>query len=250
MTFTVIIPARYASSRLPGKPLLDIGGKPMIQHVYERALASGANQVVVATDDGRIADVVRKFGKIVMTSAEHSSGTARLAETAELLSLTDDAIVVNLQGDEPQMPPELLLQVVENLHSHPQAVMATLATPITESEEFFNPNAVKLVMDDKGYALYFSRAPIPWDRDGFARNKAVLTNKIMAYRHLGIYAYRVRFLKQYVQTPSCPLEVTESLEQLRVLWMGEKISVGIVNSPPPAGVDTISDLERVRQILN
>ncbi len=248
--FTVIIPARYASVRLPGKPLLDICSKPMIQHVYERALSSGAQHVVVATDDSRIAQVVQGFGNVVMTASDHTSGTARLAETAQLLSLADDAIVVNLQGDEPLMPSELLTQVVDNLVAHPQAVMATLATPITDAKEFFNPNAVKVVMDNNGYALYFSRAPIPWDRDGFVKEQEKLSDISMAYRHLGIYAYKVAFLKRYVQTQSCSLETIESLEQLRVLWMGEKISVGIATTLPPTGVDTLDDLERTRKIIN
>jgi 3-deoxy-manno-octulosonate cytidylyltransferase (CMP-KDO synthetase) len=246
MAFTVIIPARYASQRLPGKPLLDIAGKPMIQHVYERALESGADKVVVATDDRRIYDAVKLFGNVIMTSSEHSSGTSRLAESAQILELEDSEIVVNLQGDEPQMPSQLLSQVVENLSGHTDASMATLATSINDAEEFHNPNAVKVVFDKEGYALYFSRAPIPWDRDVLCDGSKKLPATMKPYRHLGIYAYRVGFLKKYAASDACLLESVESLEQLRVLWMGEKISIGIANNMPPAGIDTQEDLERVR----
>ncbi len=249
MDFSVIIPARYASQRLPGKPLLDIAGKPMIQHVYQQACLSGAKKVVVATDDQRIFDVVSTFGDAVMTSVEHSSGTSRLAECTEILGLNGDDIVVNLQGDEPLMPPSLITEVVEHLTQHPKAVMATLATPITDAEILFDPNSVKVVFDSEGYALYFSRAPIPWHRDQFSQNNRVLLDNDIAFRHLGIYAYRVGFLERYIKAPSSQLEKVESLEQLKVLWMGEKISVGVTNQAPPVGVDTESDLECIRQLF-
>lgn len=250
MSFTVVIPARHDSLRLPGKPLVEIGGKPMIQHVYERAQASGAAEVVIATDDQRIKDAVRAFGgNVMMTSADHRSGTERLAEVVDLLALADDEVVVNVQGDEPQIPPVIIRQVAENLSSQRQAAMATLAVPMDSIEEVFNPNAVKVVLDDNGYALYFSRAPIPYDRDQFMANEhsAVLAEGYL--RHIGIYAYRAGFIHRYAQWPASPLEQLESLEQLRVLWHGERIHVAQAIAEPPAGVDTPEDLERVRASL-
>jgi 3-deoxy-manno-octulosonate cytidylyltransferase (CMP-KDO synthetase) len=240
----IIIPARYASTRLPGKPLLDIGGQPMIVRVVERARQSGAERVVVATDDERIRSAVTSFGaEAVMTRPDHPSGTDRLAETIALLGLDDNAIVVNLQGDEPLMPPRLIREVAELLAVRPAAVMATACHAITHREDFLNPNVVKVVTDHEGHALYFSRAPIPWPRDVMLGKSSA---PIKAFRHIGLYAYRAGFVARYADWPACPLETTESLEQLRVLWHGEKIAVVEAEEAPAAGVDTPEDLERVR----
>ncbi|MGX5913809.1 3-deoxy-manno-octulosonate cytidylyltransferase [Aliidiomarina sp. Khilg15.8] len=248
MSFTVVIPARFDSTRLPGKPLAEIAGKPMIQHVYERAVASGAAEVVIATDDQRVMDAARAFGaNAMMTSKDHRSGTERLAEVVRLLALADDEVVVNVQGDEPEIPPEIICQVAENLSSQRNAPMATLAVPVTDSEDVFNPNVVKVVMDGSGYALYFSRAPVPWDREHFAEKRVTLPPGYL--RHIGIYAYRAEFIHRYADWDSSPLEELESLEQLRVLWHGEKIHVAQALFEPPGGVDTEADLNRVRQTL-
>lgn len=253
MSFTVVIPARYESSRLPGKPLADIAGKPMIQHVYARAQASGAAEVVVATDDQRIIDAVQAFGGTAMlTSPEHRSGTERLAEVVDLLALADDEVVVNVQGDEPQIPPQIIRQVAENLASQRNAPMATLAVPMSDVAEVFNPNAVKVVLDGNGYALYFSRAPIPYDREQFmtAHSPADVAALSEGYlRHIGIYAYRAGFIHRYIEWEASPIEHLESLEQLRVLWYGERIHVAQAIAEPPPGIDIPADLERVRQAL-
>ncbi|RUO31468.1 3-deoxy-manno-octulosonate cytidylyltransferase [Aliidiomarina sedimenti] len=252
MSFTVVIPARYDSSRLPGKPLAEIAGKPMIQHVYERALESGAAEVVVATDDQRIKEAVKSFGgHAMMTSTEHRSGTERLAEVIELLALADDEVVVNVQGDEPQIPPEIIRQVAENLASQRNAPMATLAVPMESVEDVFNPNTVKVVLDGSGYALYFSRAPIPYDREQFMAkpdSKIELADHYL--RHIGIYAYRAGFIHRYAEWDASPVEQLESLEQLRVLWYGERIHVAQAIIEPPAGIDTPDDLERIRQTFS
>ncbi|MEC9318822.1 MAG: 3-deoxy-manno-octulosonate cytidylyltransferase [Pseudomonadota bacterium] len=249
MSFTVIIPARYPSSRLPGKPLADIGGKPMIQHVYERALQSGAAEVIIATDDQRIADVVERFGgRSMLTASDHQSGTERLAEVVEQLALSEDQVVVNVQGDEPFIPPEIIRQVADNLANQRVAPMATLAVPMATADEVFNPNAVKVVCDSAGYALYFSRAPIPYNRDQFKSLDDQQSEQVDGYmRHIGIYAYRADFIKRYVAWSESPLERIESLEQLRVLWHGEKIHVAEAIMPPAAGIDTPEDLEQARQ---
>lgn len=250
MGFRVLIPARYASTRLPGKPLLDIAGKPMLQRVYEQALASGAQSVTIATDDPRIEQAATGFGAAVcITAAHHNSGSERLAEAVQLLGYDDDEIVVNLQGDEPLMPPALLSQVADNLAANPEAAVATLCTRIHTAGELFDPHAVKVVMDQRGFALYFSRAVVPWDRDAFAVTTEELPPAAEHYRHLGLYAYRCGFLKRYVQLASCPLERMEALEQLRVLWHGERIHVAEAAVPPAAGVDTPEDLERVRLLI-
>jgi len=239
----IIIPARYASTRLPGKPLADIAGKPMIVRVVECAAESGARQVAVATDDARIYDVVVAHGaQAIMTQTDHVSGTDRLAEAIAKLDLDDDAIVVNLQGDEPLMPPRLIRAVADLLAAHPAAVMATACHAIASRDDFMNPNVVKVVTDHEGYALYFSRAPIPWPRDAMAGG-----GPIKAFRHIGLYAYRAGFVARYAAWPACPLETTEALEQLRVLWHGEKIAVAEADEAPGAGVDTPEDLERVRK---
>ncbi|RUO44388.1 3-deoxy-manno-octulosonate cytidylyltransferase [Aliidiomarina taiwanensis] len=250
MSFTVVIPARYASTRLPGKPLADIHGKPMIQRVIERVLASGATEVVVATDDERIATAVHTYGgRAMMTSPDHASGTERLAEVVEKLALDENEVVVNVQGDEPMIPPEIIHQVAENLNAQRLAPMATLAVPLLSADEVFNPNVVKVVQDASNYALYFSRAPIPFDRDAFAVEQKAI-DLAPWKRHIGIYAYRAGFITRYAQWQPSPLEQIEKLEQLRVLWHGERIHVADAIKVPPAGVDTADDLENVRHALS
>ena len=246
MAYRVVIPARYASTRFPGKPLIDIQGKPMIWHVYQRALESHADEVVVATDDQRIADAVMAFDGYVVMTHEHNSGTDRIAEVSNSLGWPDDTIVVNLQGDEPLMPPELLDQVANALADKPEASMSTLGVPL-EEHQVFDSNAVKLVTDKDGLALYFSRAAIPWRRGAFENG---VENAAGMYRHLGIYAYRADFLKRYVTWDMAPIEAAESLEQLRVLWQGERIAVSIADQSPPTGVDTEEDYHRLLEQLN
>jgi len=247
--FKVVIPARYASTRLPGKPLLDIAGKPMIAHVCGQALAANAEQVVVATDDQRIFDAVNALGlQVVMTDSNHQSGTERIAEVAEVLKWPNDAIVVNLQGDEPLIPPAYIQDVAQALASQTQAGIATLAARIIEPAEIFNPNAVKVVLDKDSYALYFSRAPIPWNRATFPDHHT-LDATLPHLRHIGIYAYTVEFLQRYCHWNATALESVEALEQLRILWHGEKIRVQVVADTPEAGVDTEEDLKRVTQRL-
>lgn len=248
--FIVVVPARYGSTRLPGKPLLEIAGKPMVQHVWEQARKSAAKQVYIATDDIRIKEVCEAFNApVLMTSGEHRSGTDRLAEVATLLGLAEDEIVVNVQGDEPLIPPAIINQVADNLALFKDAEIATLAEPISELDNLFNPNIVKVVSDSYGYALTFSRAPIPWARDAMMANPDSLPEGIPFRRHIGIYGYRVGFLHHFVAWGSCWLERCESLEQLRALWNGVKIHVADALEVPPAGVDTLDDLERVKKIL-
>ncbi|EOD78330.1 3-deoxy-manno-octulosonate cytidylyltransferase [Grimontia indica] len=247
MKFTVVIPARYASSRLPAKPLVDIGGKPMIQWVYEQAMKSGADKVIIATDDQRIVDAANAFGgEVCMTREDHQSGTERLAEVVEKYNLAADEIIVNVQGDEPLIPPSVIRQVAENL-ARSEAPMSTLAINIDHVDEVFNPNAVKVVTDKDGYALYFSRATIPWDRDNFAKAPAEIHHNLK--RHIGIYGYRAGFINTYINWEPSPIEHIECLEQLRVLWYGEKIHVDVAIEAPPAGVDTPEDLEVVRKLI-
>lgn len=247
MSFIAIIPARYASTRLPGKPLADIAGKPMVVHVMERALESGASRVIVATDHPEVVTAVEAAGgEVCLTRADHQSGTERLAEVIERYGFADDQIIVNVQGDEPLVPPEIIRQVAENLVAS-RAGMATLAVPIESSEEAFNPNAVKVVMDAQGYALYFSRAAIPWERERFAQSKETIGDCFL--RHIGIYAYRAGFVRRYVNWAPSQLEQIELLEQLRVLWYGEKIHVAVAKVVPAVGVDTQEDLDRVRAIM-
>ena len=249
MSFAVVIPARYGSTRLPGKPLLDIAGKPMIEHVWEQAREAGASEVIVATDDTRIEEVARGFGaEVCMTRADHASGTDRLQEVATLRSWDEQQIVVNVQGDEPLIPPVLIDQVAANLADNPVAAIATLSEPVSTIEELQNPNAVKVITDKQGMALYFSRATIPWPREAFAAGVLEMP-KGSWFRHIGIYAYRVGFLHRYVTWPSAALEQLEQLEQLRALYNGERIHVAPACESVPAGVDTVEDLEAVRQRL-
>ena len=252
MSFTVVIPARYASSRFPGKPLADLGGKTMIEHVYLRACESEATRVVVATDDKRIATVAEGFGaEVVMTSSEHPSGTDRLQEVAEKLGFYADQIIVNVQGDEPLIPAKIINQVAHNLAARPEAAISTLCEPIDSVEALMNPNVVKVVTDRDGMALYFSRAPIAWPRDAMVAGQPLteLPDSFNWRRHIGMYAYRVRFLNDYVNWSPAPIETCESLEQLRALWNGAKIHVDNALIAPPTGVDTPEDLERLRAMM-
>lgn len=248
--FKVVIPARYASTRLPGKPLLSIAGKPMIIHVCERAQQAGAEDVIVATDDKRILDTVQSLGyQAVMTGTEHQSGTERIAEVIRLCHWSQDTIVVNVQGDEPLIDPETISILAQGLISQSEFEMATIAAEITNLDEIFNPNAVKVVVDGNNRALYFSRAPIPWDRDNFGETELVMPDAMPYLRHIGLYAYRVGFLQQYITWQPSPLETIEALEQLRILWHGQPIAVMKVTQAAPAGVDTEDDLIRVENIL-
>ena len=250
MAFKVVIPARYDSSRLPGKPLLDIAGKPMIQHVYERASESSATAIIIATDDERIFKVAQDFGAdVCMTSSNHVSGTDRLAEVAESRQFKDDEIILNVQGDEPCLPAKLIDQVAEDMVQHKKADIATLYRQITEDRQIFDPNVVKLVMDVEGYALYFSRAPIPWMRDHF-NVESTLPEQLPHYRHVGLYGYRASFLKHYTELNDCMLEQEESLEQLRALYYGKKIHLTEAKIDPGHGVDTVDDLSAVRELLD
>lgn len=243
MSFHVVIPARYASQRLPGKPLASLAGRPLIEHVYERALESGARDVTIATDDERVASACRVVGAdVVLTDEAHESGTDRIAEVAATKGWDDEDIVVNLQGDEPLMPPTLIGDAVRKL-IETRAGIATLAAPITDNDELADPNAVKVVFDAHDQALYFTRAPIPHCRD--TREKG----KPLGWRHIGLYAYRVNTLKRLTRTPPCVLERTERLEQLRALWIGITIAIHVAASAPPPGVDTYDDLVRVESVL-
>ena len=243
MTFKVVIPARYASMRLPGKPLLDIAGKPMVIRVAEQAAKSGATEIVIATDFEKISQIAAQHDiKAVMTRIDHASGTDRIAEVADKLNWTDDEIVVNVQGDEPLIEPKLIQEVAQHLASNSDAVMATACHAIHNEAALLNPNIVKVVIDANGNALYFSRAPIPYPRDEKYKNQ------IQAYRHIGIYAYRVGFLKRYAQLTVTELEKIENLEQLRVLHHGYKIGVTITDNAPATGVDTQEDLDYVRSL--
>ena len=250
MKFTVVIPARYASSRFPGKPLADIGGKPMVVRVAERAAKSGASRVIVATDDARIATAVDDHGhQVVMTRSDHESGTDRIAEVAAKLRLGAQEIVVNVQGDEPLIAPALIRRVAENLDAHREAAIATAACRIRDVSDMANPNIVKVVLDNSGIALYFSRAPIPWARDAFAQGIRALPQKLPVLRHLGIYAYRCSFLRTYSRLRPVVIEQAEALEQLRALAHGYRISVAITTSAPHPGVDTPADLQRLRRMI-
>jgi 3-deoxy-manno-octulosonate cytidylyltransferase (CMP-KDO synthetase) len=260
MRFKVVIPARYASTRLPGKPLLNIAGKPMIAHVCERAQEADAEEIIVATDDDRIFQTVNDLGiKAVMTRPDHQNGTERIAEVAQQCGWDGDEIIVNLQGDEPLIPPTYIREVAAALAGQKQAGVATLAAEIKDQEEIFNPNAVKVVLNNAGYALYFSRAPIPWERDRFISTDGRIgplpmavgkpSGKMPYLRHIGMYAYTVDFLNRYCQWDASLLESVESLEQLRILWHGEAVLVKTVDKTPDAGVDTKEDLIRVEQVL-
>jgi 3-deoxy-manno-octulosonate cytidylyltransferase (CMP-KDO synthetase) len=248
--FTVVIPARMRSTRLPGKMLADVAGRPLVAWAAERARQSGARDVVVATDHEDIARAVRAHGFTACLTAEsHETGTDRLGEAVRSLALPDDAIVVNVQGDEPLIDPQLVRTVAATLAAHPEASIATAAHPLADARAFFDPNVVKVVVDGAGLALYFSRAPIPYARDAFARGRESLPASLPALRHIGIYAYRVRFLNAYGELAPTAIERFEALEQLRALAHGHRIAVAEWNAPMEPGVDTAEDLERVRRKL-
>ncbi len=247
--FHVVIPARHASTRLPGKPLLLIAGKPMVVRVAEQAAQSGAQQIWIATDYHAIANVVHEHGfKACLTKESHASGTDRIAEVVEQRGWPDDTIVVNVQGDEPLIPPALIRSVAEHLHQHRECAIATACHPIHDEASFRNPNIVKTVLDKDGNALYFSRAPIPWPRDAFAQGQSLPVD-FPALRHIGIYAYRASFLRAYGQLPPIVLERYEALEQLRALHYGYKIGVFVAEEAPPGGVDTEQDLYAARALF-
>lgn len=248
--FKVVVPARYASSRLPAKPLLDLGGKPMVVRVAERALASGAEEVLVATDHPEIFAAVRDHGlTVVMTREDHPSGTDRLAEVAQQQGWAADELVVNVQGDEPLVEPEIIRHTAVCL-ADSGAAIATVAHPIADAADFFNPNVVKVVCRSDGDALYFSRAPIPYARDAFALSREHLPEGLPVYRHVGLYAYRASFLRAYAGLAPAPLEQFEALEQLRALWHGYRINVALVEGAPAPGVDTPEDAERMRKLFD
>jgi len=247
MSYTIVIPSRYGSSRLPGKPLMDIAGKPMVQHVWERAKQSNATRVIIATDDEKIFSIASGFGaEVCMTATTHPSGTDRLQQVAEQLELDEEHIVVNVQGDEPQIPTSVIEQVAANLALASEASMATLCEPINTVSELLDPNAVKVVTDAMGMALYFSRAPVPFPRNCSLSEDAKLPTPHAWFRHIGIYAYRVKFLHQYVKWKPTPLEQLEHLEQLRAMHYGARIHVEQARETVPGGVDTQQDLDTVR----
>ncbi len=247
--FKVVIPARFASTRLPGKPLLDIGGKPMVIRVAEQAAQSGAQQILIATDHQPIVAAAQEHGfQACMTRTDHASGTDRIAEVAAQHAWSDDTIVVNVQGDEPLIPPSLIRAVAQHLHDHPECAIATASHPIHDETSLRNPNIVKTVLDKSGNALYFSRAPIPWPRDAFAQQQP-LPSDLSVLRHIGIYAYRASFLHAYGRLAPAMIEHFEALEQLRALYHGYKIGVTVTEDAPPSGVDTEQDLHIARQIF-
>jgi 3-deoxy-manno-octulosonate cytidylyltransferase (CMP-KDO synthetase) len=248
--FTVLIPARLASTRLPDKPLADIAGRPMVVRVAERAAASGATAVLVAADDKRIVEACEAHGvRCLLTRRDHASGSDRLAEACAQLGLADEALVVNVQGDEPLIDPALVRATAQLLAARSDCAMSTAAHAITSLEEFANPNVVKVVLDREGLALYFSRAPIPWLRDGSKANSPALPSEPPALRHIGIYGYRAGFLRRFPTLAAAPVEAAEALEQLRVLWHGQRIAVHVSDVTPGPGVDTPEDLARVRMLF-
>ena len=250
MRFTVVIPARYAAQRLPGKPLADLHGRPLILHVCDRAASSGAAKVIVATDDERVSAACTAAGvEVQITGTQHASGTDRIAEVAERRGWREDEIIVNLQGDEPLMPPADIEQAAALLHGRSDAQLSTLCTPIHDLAEFLNPNVVKVVADQSGRALYFSRAPIPWNRDGASAGLASQHQHQGALRHIGIYGYRVGALKRLAAAPPCELEQLEKLEQLRALWLEMTIAVDVARQMPGPSVDTPEDLKRVAELM-
>ncbi len=250
MHYTVVIPARYSSTRLPGKVLADLGGKPMVVRVAERARDSGARDVYVATDHPEIARAAEHWGfRAVMTGSGHPTGTDRVAEAVEHLGLPPESLVLNVQGDEPLIEPGLIRAVAGLLAETPEAVMATACHPIRDSTELFNPHVVKVVLDQAGFARYFSRAPIPWARDAFAESTRAIPLGLPCYRHIGIYAYRVAFLRIFPRLAVAPMERFEALEQLRALWHGHAVAVTVRNDSPGPGVDTAEDLVRVRTLF-
>ena len=251
MSFMVVIPARYDSARLPGKPLLAIAGKAMLQRVWEQASMSSAARIVIATDDQRIATLAQSFGaELCMTRKDHASGTDRLQEVAVQLALPSDQILVNVQGDEPLIPPQVIDQVAQNLENNPDAGVATLIEPIESLEDFLDPNVVKVARDYRNFAVNFSRAPMPWPRDDFGGAEKHFSNTSLAVRHIGLYAYKVGTLNQFVGWPRCDIEHLERLEQLRFIYHGVNIHVDMAGCTVPPGVDTDADLQRVRAMID
>lgn len=250
MPYSIVIPARFAATRLPGKPLREIAGKPLLQHVYECAQSTRADRVIIATDDVRIQKVAEAFGAdVCMTSTEHRSGTQRSLEVIDKRGIGDEEIIVNLQGDEPLMPAVCIDQVANLLEDNPDAQMSTLATPILFDDAVFDSNIVKVVLNARGHALYFSRAPIPWHQGSFEQGRVNPVYKDNCLRHIGMYAYRAGYIREYVALATSPLEEIESLEQLRVLWHGGNIVVGVAEQVPGPGVDTEKDIEEIRLLL-
>ena len=249
MNFHVVIPARYDSTRLPGKVLLEIAGQPMIQHVHEKAVLSGAESITIATDDERVAEAAEAFGaNVCMTSPDHPSGTERICEAVEAMELDDDEVVIGLQADEPLMPHAVIRSLAEDLIEHDNIHVASVCSPLLSVDDLFNPNIVKVVLNRRQYAMYFSRAPIPWDRESFADpSKAQLTE--MHYQHLGLYGYRVNFLRKYVDWSASPLETCESLEQLRILWHGGRMHMVVNTSAVSHGVDTQEQYEKMLKLI-
>ncbi|MBS0357919.1 MAG: 3-deoxy-manno-octulosonate cytidylyltransferase [Proteobacteria bacterium] len=247
-SFRIIIPARYQSSRFPGKALCEIAGKTMIERVYQQAIQSGAASTVIATDDERIAECAKNFGaEVCMTDPKHDNGTERLAEAIRKLNYKDDEIIVNVQGDEPLIPPSIIRQVADNLALKKEADITTLYKPITEIEKLFDINVVKVVLDREGYALYFSRAPIPWVRDSFPKS---LPKQVSHYHHIGIYAYRAAFVQEYVSWDRSPIEQLEQVEQLRALWYGKRIHLDLAKEFPAMDVNTPEDLEKIKKLFS
>ncbi len=250
MSFIVIIPARFESSRLPGKPLMIINGKPMIYWTWQQAKRSGASRVIIATENLTVKDACKNFGaEVCLTGTQHESGTERIAEVIKILNISDDKIIVNVQGDEPMLPPELIHQVSDGLATHLKIQMATLCEPIEDLETLFDANAVKVSRDINDFAINFSRAALPWSRDDFATDPKVLPKNYHYKRHIGLYSYRAGFINRYVNWPACEIEKIEKLEQLRVLWQGEKILVMDAICDAGVGVDTQQDLDYVRQLM-
>lgn len=250
MPYSIVIPARFAATRLPGKPLREIAGKTLLQHVYERAQGTAASRIIIATDDERIREAATGFGAdVCMTSPEHRSGTQRINEVLQLRNIADDEIIVNLQGDEPLMPAACVAQAAELLANNTDAQMSTLATPVTHDAEVFDSNVVKVVLTKHNRALYFSRASIPWQQGSYEQGRVRPDAHWSCLRHIGMYAYRAAYIKEYVSLPASPLEALESLEQLRVLWHGGSIVVGMAVEVPGPGVDTEQDLAKVQQLL-
>ncbi len=250
MEYHAIIPARFNSTRLPGKVLMEIAGKPMVQHVYERCIESGAETVVIATDDQRVADVAEKFGaEVCLTAEEHRTGTERIAEAVEAMEFDDDEIVVCVQADEPLIAPQNIRQVALDLDEHDNVKVTSVCEPIENVDELFDPNVVKVVLNRRHYAMYFTRAAVPWELGVFSKPETIeLTGQ--HHRHIGIYGYRVGFLKDYINWAACPLERMESLEQLRILWNGGRIHMAIAQQKTLPGVDTQADLDRVREFFS
>lgn len=248
--YKIVIPARYGSSRLPGKPLIELAGKPMVQHVYERACETGVSDIIIATDDQRIESVARDFGaNVMMTDPNHDNGTDRIAEVVKHQGWNKDTVVVNLQGDEPLIPKSLIDLTATALINNSQAGMSSLCTPIHSADDGFDTNVVKVVLNARQEAMYFSRATIPWDRDSYKESQQQLTQRHPCYRHIGMYGYRVGFLQDYAEMVPTSIEATESLEQLRALWYGVTIQMAVIDQAPGHGIDTPADVERVNELL-